>query len=364
MNKVLTTEIKELVHATHYRPSISLIMPFTAKINLETELKQSFKIAVDKVERELKDNYPIEVSELMVRKLQTTIDEVVLRSSKKGVAVYVSPIFEKIVYLDVIVQERIVIDESFEIRDLIFSNKHCVRYLLLLLSAKQYCLYLGNLNQFTKIEMKAPESISSYMNEWPEKVANFTDSVNRKQVVVNKFLQHIDTDLGQVIQEYQLPVFVMGTKKILGHFKKISKHPDAVAGFISGNYSKLSFSKLEDVLQSHLEFWRVEKDKTAVKSLDIAESKNKLITGIKPVWEAVMNNLGNKVFVESNFKFSAQRGAMPNLIEELQQPYNEFSYIRDAVDDIIERVIINGGDVDFVEPDRLVNYEHIALITY
>lgn len=364
MNKLMTPEIRELLEAIHYRPSISLIMPFTARINLETELTKSFKVAVDKVELDLKNNYPEEIAELMVRKLKEIIDRVVVSFPKKGVAIYVSPIFEKIFYLDVNVQERIVIDESFEIRDLIFSNKGCVKYLLLLLSAKQYSLYLGNLNQLTKIEMNAPESISAYRNEWPEKVANFTDSVDRKQVFINKFLQHIDTDLGRVIHEYQLPVFIMGAKKILGHFKKISKHQEAIAGFIHGNYSKLSFSKLEEVLKSHLERWRGEKEKIAVKNLDSAESKKKLITGIKPVWEAVMNNLGNKVFVESNFKFQAQREATPNMIEELEQPFNEFSYIRDAVDDIIERVIINGGDVDFLEPDSLINYERIALVTY
>lgn len=133
---------------------------------------------------------------------------------------------------------------------------------------------------------------------------------------------------------------------------------------INGNYNRLSFAKLEEVLKSHLELWQNEKDKTVIKILDAAGGKNKLITRVKPVWEAVMNNLGNKVFVESDFMFSAQRGASPDLIEELTEPYNKFSYIRDAVDDIIEKVCTNGGDVDFMNPDSLKDYEHIALVTY
>lgn len=364
MNKSLKPEIREIIEAVHYRPSISLIMPFKANISLEIEFEQSFKIATDKIERDLKNNYPLEIAELMMLKLKTAVEKVNPKVLKKGVAIYISPIFEKIVYLDVPVRERIVIDESFEIRDLIYSKKQFTRYLLLLLSAKQYSLYLGNLNQFVKIEANIPESIDAYKNDWPEKVANFTDSADRKQVVIHKFLQHIDADLGRVIHEHQLPVFAMGAKKILGHFKKISKHQDAIAGYISGNYNKLGFSKLEEVLKSHLELWRTEKDKATIKTLDVAEGKNKLIKGIKPVWEAVMNNLGNKIFVESDFMFSAQRGAKPDLIEELQAPYNEFSYIRDAVDDLIEKAIVNGGDVDFMQPDSLKNYERIALVTY
>ncbi|MEJ5963001.1 hypothetical protein [Pedobacter immunditicola] len=347
MNRFLTPEIKEIIETVHCRPSISLIMPFVAKINLETELSQSFKIAVDKVERELKNNYAEEISQLLIRKLNATIDKVDKKIPKKGVAIYVSSVFEKMVYLDVIVQERIVIDESFAIRDLIYSKKQCPKYLLLLLSAKRFSIYIGNLNQLTKIGASIPESIYAYINEWPEKVANFTDSNDRKQIVMQKFLQHIDTDLGRVIQEYQLPVFLMGTEKLLGHFKKISKHIDAIAGYINGNYDKMSFADLEEILKSNLEAWQGEKDKIAVNILDTAEGRNKLVKGIEPVLAAVTNNMGKKVFVESSF------------VDD-----NGVSYKRDAVDKIIEKVMVNGGDVDFVDAERLKNYEHIALVTY
>ncbi|WGQ10840.1 hypothetical protein QG516_04130 [Pedobacter gandavensis] len=364
MIKHLNPEVQEIIEAVHYWPSISLIMPLTAKINAEKELEQSFNFKVDEVGRELKSNYSEEMSNLMIKKLQLALKKVDLNLHKKAVAVYVSPVFEKIVYLDTAVQERIVIDESFEIRDLIYSKKRCSKYLLLLLSSKQFNIYLVNGDQFTKIETTIPENIAPYINEWPEKVANFTDSIDKNQIIVQKFLQHIDKELNRILNDHELPVFVMGVKKILGHFKKISKHQDFIADYITGNYDKLSFAKLAEILESHLAVLWHKKDKEIVQILDNAEGENKLITGIKPVWEAVMDNLGNKVFVESDFVFSAQRAAKPNMIEELTENYNEFSYIRDAVDDIIEKVILNGGDVDFVDSGTLNNYEHIALVTY
>ena len=39
-------------------------------------------------------------------------------------------------------------------------------------------------------------------------------------------------------------------------------------------------------------------------------------------------------------------------------------YIKDAVDDIMEKVLQNGGDVEFVENGVLKDYERIALIQY
>jgi len=61
---------------------------------------------------------------------------------------------------------------------------------------------------------------------------------------------------------------------------------------------------------------------------------------------------------------TARRGASEGIIEELVEPYNGFFYIKDAVDDIIEKVLENGGDIEFVDQDVLRDYGHIALIRY
>ena len=39
-------------------------------------------------------------------------------------------------------------------------------------------------------------------------------------------------------------------------------------------------------------------------------------------------------------------------------------YIKDAVDDIMEKVLANGGDVEFVENGALHEYGKIALIQF
>jgi hypothetical protein len=49
------------------------------------------------------------------------------------------------------------------------------------------------------------------------------------------------------------------------------------------------------------------------------------------------------------------------LIDESTQ--RNFENIPDAVDDIIELVMRNKGDVVFMEDDSLSSYQHIALIT-
>jgi hypothetical protein len=62
--------------------------------------------------------------------------------------------------------------------------------------------------------------------------------------------------------------------------------------------------------------------------------------------------------------YAAQHGSSEDKIYETVEPYNRFSYIKDAVDDVIEKVLENGGDVEFVDEGILKDYNHIALIQY
>ena len=41
---------------------------------------------------------------------------------------------------------------------------------------------------------------------------------------------------------------------------------------------------------------------------------------------------------------------------------NTFSYIKDAGDDVLEKVLLDGGEVEFVEEGLLGQYQHIAFI--
>ncbi len=52
------------------------------------------------------------------------------------------------------------------------------------------------------------------------------------------------------------------------------------------------------------------------------------------------------------------------MIYKADEAGNQISYIRDAVDDVIEKVLEKGGDVEFVDKDLLSNYQHIALVHY
>ena len=192
MNTIDTHEIREVMEAVHYRPAVSIIIPFEPKMSLKTELANSLKTAANKVEKELLENYPDELGMLVMQKLRAVIKDLNFNTHKKSIAIYVSPVFEKVLYLDIAVEEKIIVDESFEIRDLVYSKKQLHKYLVLLLSNKVSRIYLGNTETFVRLVSDTPESVYAYVNDVPERVANFSDKSERKEVMMDKFLLHVD----------------------------------------------------------------------------------------------------------------------------------------------------------------------------
>lgn len=364
MKKVAIPELREVMDAVHYRPAISIIMPFEPKMNIKAELAHSLKTATDRVAQELQDKYPGESGMLVMQKLRKLVANLNYNTHKKSIAIYLSPVFEKVLYLDISVVEKIIVDESFEIRDLVYSKKQLRNYLVLLLSGKESRIFLGNGDNFVRIMSNTPESVYAYVNQVPERTGNFTDMSERKEIVTEKFLRHIDHSLDGILNAYPLPLFVCGVKKINGHFKKITKHAGSVVEYIHGNFEEASIPELKKAMEPHIADWKKIKQKDLVRVLNEAADKKKLATGMRDVWREASKNMGRLLVVEKDFMYASEHGGTPEDTGAITEPYSRFSYIRDAVDDVIEKVLEHGGDVEFTEKDVLKEFGHIALVLF
>ena len=364
MNEKLTPEIREIIEAVHYRPAISVILPFEPKMGQKAAIAYSLKTITDKIEQELISNYQYEIDSLALNKLKTIIKNLNYDTHKKSIAIYVSPVFEKVLYLDIVVEEKIIIDESFEIRDLVYSKKKMQDYLVLLLSSKEIQLYHGNTNMLSRVVSTTPESYHAFENDVPERVANFSDMAERKEILMNKFLHHVDQSLDHILKAYQLPVFIMGTERISGHFKSLTRHRAAIVEYIHGNYEEATLPQLQELLKPYLTNWEKVKQIKLMNEIEEAAGNKKLAQGMKEVWQEVMNKKGRLLLVEKNYRFTAEHGSREDIIYKADDLYNKFSYIKDAVDDVIEKILETGGDVEFVDENLLEAYQHIALIKY
>jgi hypothetical protein len=357
-------EIREVNEAVHYKPAISIILPFDPKMVAKSDISLRLKDAYRKVEMELSDNYSAETVFLMMQKLETIFGQLNFSTHKKSLAVYLSPVFEKVLYLDIPVEEKISVDESFEIRDLIYSKKQAHKYLLLIINANESKMYLGDNTGFVRILSNTSEPAVTYEDDAPERVANFSDIGHRKEVLLEKFLRQVDKSLNIILRAYQLPLFVMGSKKIIGHFNKLTRHKNSVIDFIYGNHEDAHPGELKHILEPHIRDWRKVKETAVMHRLEEAEGSHKLVTGIRDVWNEANHHKGLLLVVEENYVSADSKVNKQNLTYPSISRLAKYPHIKDAVDDIIEKVLENGGDVDFVEEGVLSNYQQIALVKY
>lgn len=365
MNPNMDTEIREILETYPYRPSVSIIIPAKPHHTTEASLKNAIRLSEDKTEKMLQDAYPPEQYKPVLQKIRHIAEKIDFNAAKKSLVIYASPVFEKLIFLDVQVEEKIIVDENFEIRDLLYSKKHLQNYLVLILSEQKCRLYLSNANTFMRIILPVPENADYFVNDIPERVANFSDPDERRAVLLEKFLRNIQRGLDEILGQYKLPLFITGTKKVLGHFRKISRYGGDTVEYITGNYEEASPEELREILQPYIENLKKTKQAELLQYLEEAAGRKKLATGINSVWQEAMNAKGKLLVVEKNYMYAAEHGSRADEIKPgTSELHNQLLQIKDAVDDIIEKVLRSGGDVEFAESPMPAAYEHIALVEY
>jgi len=360
----ITKDYAEVLGTQKNLPCISIIMPFEPKMSLKEELHHRLKIATDKIKVQVMADYPPEKATPVLQKLQQVIKDLNYNTHKKTIAIFVSPAIDKVYYLDIPVEEKIILDDSFEIRDLIYSKKQIHKYLLAELNGNSTKIYLGNGAHFVKVISNVPGNIAAYKTDLPERVGNFTDSSNKKEVLLNKFLKHTDQGLTLLLQAYQLPLFVMGTPKTIGHFKSITRNAKHVIEYIHGNFEEKTASELHEIMEPFVADWKKVLQADLLNKIEEAVSLNKISVGINEVWKTASQKRGKLLIVEKNFMYPAVQGDSPDIIYQYKNSVNTPFYIKDAVDDIIEKVLANGGDVEFADGQLLKKYDSIVLIEY
>src|SRR5690242_15372440 len=114
--EVTTQRIRRRGTVTGFRfPSVSIFMPFNPKMEMKNKLMFSLSKVTDKAVSELQNKYPGEMSLLLIHKLRAIIKKLDFNTHRKTLAIFASPVFEKIYYLNVDVEETVIVNESLQI---------------------------------------------------------------------------------------------------------------------------------------------------------------------------------------------------------------------------------------------------------
>ncbi len=335
-------------------PSVSIFLPFEPKMSSPSDIAASLKRVCDRAIRLVNEKYTSTEAELVFERLRLMIDHLDFHTYKKSIALFVSPLVEKLLYLDIAVEPKVVVDEAFEIRDLVYSKKRVHKYLVLVLGTHESRIFLGNTSSFVKILSKngginlnqiVPESIADLEQ------FNFSNRARKE-----KFFNAVDQSLDIILKAYKLPLYVLGEAGLLSDFSCLSKHSEAVVEYIHGDYENAGGFQLKELLEPYIEDWQMVIQKDLLQQLVSSDIKKQLTCGIENVWKASLRKSLRLLLVEKNYMYPKSL----LLIGEKDISEQTVNEPKDAVDEAIESVLTDGGDVEFVEEGVLENYGKIV----
>jgi hypothetical protein len=356
MNIKYYPELESIEEHSTYFPSISMIIPM--HILSVSEFNNYLKIKSKEVEKMLHKNYDKETVHVVMEKLDSLVHQVHVDKSRKGIALYVSPWFQKVYFLDFEPTEKLILDDSFEIRDLIFNHAITNKIILLLLSGNELKYLVYKDRKFEKIHVDVPLRIEAFMNETLHDVAIYYEKSQRKDKA-----RHANAEQGlkSALKQFPLPVIVAGTEKLISEFKSITSHDKDIIDYVSGNYLESSEDELRHLVQDALGRYKTKVEAETITKIKKIDNPKIIAIGLKEVWkEASLKNV-QTLIVEQNFRKPAALN--PGKSEIFTNAMDKVPYpMQDAVDDIIEKVAESGGKIQFVSDDLLTDFRRIVLI--
>ncbi len=362
MNLIAYTAKREAISAVEFLPAVSIIIPFTPLISAKKNIEYNIKNVLGKVESMLVNEYSIKNAIPVIIKLRNLFCNLNFNTTKKSVAIFVSPVVERVYYFGVEMEEKIVIDPSFTISDFIGCKKEKKEFLILLLGEQFSKMYLGNGSKLKLIKSNMLANTRGYENACIEKNPGGIEMTNQKECTINQFLSQMDKGLSMMLQSYPLPVFVAGPEGLLEQFKTITQNDDSLVQYIPGDYDEAPESELSFAIAPFVSRWKKLKQDHLLKQVNKAKKQYKLKTGITETMKASVHNRVKLLVVEKQFVkyFHGSKNYSPFF--KIDTTPKEVYFIKNEVDEIIKNVLESGGDIEFVDDGLLKNHRHIALI--
>lgn len=344
-------------------PAVSIILtthPQYPKSKLDREY---INILLSQAEGQLLAQYSKQKTAGLMEKLHHAVNTIKLNEVSNGLAIYVSDTVEKVIHLPFPVTEKVIVDNSFEVRDLLMAAKINRNYLLAVLSQNKVKTFFGygsHLMPVTFTDM--PENVKDVTNEHSFPGWDYLDAHAYDDKNIRNYLRFIDEVIEKETRGSNDPVLVMGDTKMIGYLKNNTRNAKRIIGYIEGNYEHATYNEIRSRIKPHFEVFEGKEQDAAIELLQKAINTDTYSAGITEVWRSAAEAKGRLLLVEKDFRQAARFGDDSYTILIDGEVENSRSKIADAVDDIIEMVLLNHGDVVFLDNDKLIQYNRIALV--
>jgi len=302
-----------------------------------------------------------EVESLLAR-LERVVDEIDYRYTLDGLAVFVNQDFGRAFPVPFTLKERVVIDETFATRDLVFALNRSPRYWTLVLGEKPTRLLEGTRDTLVEVTDRGFPMI----HEGPGGLAPLPGGLRVNKSAYRdeqhrQFFRRVDAALKPILAEDPLPLAVVGVDRFLAFFNEVTAHRDAILTTVTGSHPRTSPHNLAKLVWPLVEVNLASRRQEVLAELERATGERKVASTVGEVWRFAHEGRGALLLVEEDFHYPATVDASGMHLTPAADPTAP-GVMEDAVDEIIEAVLSKQGRVVFLADGQLADHGRIAMI--
>lgn len=312
-------------------------------------------------------NPPPDIAKVITGSLDQLAQEFDPVHAMDGLGLFVSPETARLVYFPFPVKEKIIVDNTFEVRDLYYLEQFSKPYYVLQLKKDEAHLFLLETGSAarevtnTYFPMKNEEEYEYSRSSLGTSFGFAGKGFEKDKSVVNKTRQEpFYKEVARNVMPYTKAgdLLVSGTKHVLSGFDELRDRRLRIKGRITGNFKELN--DLFDHARNTYFECKHHEIQMMIDSLTELIGTKKVVHGVRNVWSAAIAGKGDTLLVEKDLHeegITLPDGGLANLPDNS----SDKNTITDKVDHIINAIIDKGGKVIFTEENQLNEYDHIAL---
>jgi hypothetical protein len=357
MNK---EDIKKLINNEVAGYKISIISPTHKKapenlsdsLNVKNLSRDARNMLTEKLGK--KEAQPI------LDNMDAAIESIDWQKTWHGVAIYADTDTFHVYDLPTSPEPNVFVSENYATRELVKSfNRSNWLYHVLVLSENPTRLFEGQRHRLEEINgafpitHNGPGGSEGLPTGFGQRTSSIRDEYHKQffRVVANKYKEVVGTE--------KTPLIVLGVDRYISFWNEVAPQyaPDLV---MHGNYDRLSAKELSDKIRENVYQFFMSRHSQLIEKLAEAQSANKLVSGISEVYVAAEEGrIGTLIVPEHKTVSAYVNSKQASLFNDIP----DARFIPDLIDDIVEQVIMMGGEVHFVEDNLLEPYHNIAAIT-
>ena len=296
----------------------------------------------------------------VLEQLDRAVTEVDLVHAEDGLVIFAAPGEHQVWYIPRTVPARVVVSETFLTRNLVSIRAAVAPYWVLAVSADRAALFGGSGPRLA--ESSAGGFPHDYVPDLPdverkERIGDVPSTFRDEQT--RHFLREVDTALGAVLEAEPRPLYVLGEAAALAVLDEVGTAvKSAVARVPRGGLARAAAATVAEAVGGAREDQERRAVAQAKERLEQARGAKALAGGIDEVWQKVVAGRAALVVVEEDYW-------EPVLVTDnhlVPAAAGGPDVREDMVDEIVERALDTGAQVQFVPTGELAEQGGIAAV--